>query len=86
MTDIVLHIDRLVLDGIPLAHGDSRVLGAAVEAELSRLLATGTITPALLRGEAVPRLVAPSVALPSVAAPTVLGRQIAGAVFGGLGR
>ena len=86
MTDIVLHIDRLVLDGIPLAPGDSRVLHAAVEAELSRLLATGTITPALLRGEAVPRLVAPSVARPSDAAPAVLGRRIAGAVFGGLGR
>jgi len=86
MTDIVLHIDRLVLDGIPLAHGDSRVLHAAVEQELSRLLATGVIAPALLAGGAVPRVTAPSIALPSAASATVLGQRIAAAVHGGIGR
>ena len=86
MTDIVLHIDRLVLDGIPLAHGDSRALHAAVEQELSRLLATGAIAPALLTGGAVPRVIAPSIALPGMPSATVLGQRIAAAVHGGLGR
>lgn len=85
MTDIVLHIERLVLDGIPLAHGDARALHAAVEQELSRLLATGAIAPALLAGGAVPRVTAPSIALPSAGSATVLGERIARAVHGGLG-
>lgn len=85
MTDIVLHIDRLVLEGIPLAHGDSRTLHAAVEQELSRLLTTGAIAPALLAGGAVPRVTAPSITLPGTTSATVLGQRIAGAVHGGLG-
>ena len=86
MTDIVLHIDRLVLDGVALARGDSRVLHAAVEAELSRLLAAGVVAPALLQGGAVPRVTAPSIALSAGATPAVLGQRIAGAVYGGLGK
>jgi hypothetical protein len=84
VTDIVLHIDRLVLDGIPLAPGDSRVLHAAVERELSRLLATGALAPALLDAGAVPRVTAPSIALPSTASAAVLGQRIAAAVHGGI--
>jgi hypothetical protein len=86
MNDVVLHIDRLVLDGITLAHGDSRVLRAVVEAELARLLAARAVAPSLLQGGAVPRVMAPSITLPSSARPAVLGQQIAGAVYRGLGR
>ncbi|MEK6374867.1 MAG: hypothetical protein AABO58_19485 [Acidobacteriota bacterium] len=76
---IRVHIERLVLDGLPIAHRDGPLVQAAVEAELARLLAQRT--PAL-SGGATPRVAAPSIAAAPDAAD--LGREIARAVYGGI--
>jgi hypothetical protein len=85
MSDIVLHIERLVLEGIPLGARDAGLLHAAVERELARLLSSGAVAPALLEGGAMPRLAAPSIALQPGIAAGVLGQRIAGAVYRGMG-
>jgi hypothetical protein len=81
---IALHIERLVLDGFALGPGQERLVRAALEAELGRLLAAGGLAAGLAGGGAVPALrVAPLRAAGGDAAG--LGRQVARAVYGGLG-
>jgi hypothetical protein len=78
-----LHIDRVVLDGLDVAHGSRGLLGAAVEQELARLVLAGGLSPALAAGMAVPALRAPQIGANGT--PAQLGTAIAGAVYGGLG-
>ena len=80
---IDLHIDRLVLDGIDLDHAQRPHLQAAVEAELGRLLAEGGLG-ALAGGGVVHSLKAGGFEISSDGNPAQLGRQIAGAVYGGI--
>lgn len=84
--NISVHIERLILDGLPLAPDQRRLLQAAVEAELASLLASRGLAPGLLAGGAVPSLPADSIALTNDGDPTRLGHQIARAVYGGIGR
>ncbi|NPD27111.1 hypothetical protein [Corallococcus exiguus] len=78
---ISLHIDELVLHGVPPAH---RVqVGEAVRQELARLLAQDGL-PTGLSG-AVPRVDAGAVHVTPGAAPESLGTQVARAVYSGLG-
>ena len=81
-----LDIGRLVLDGINLAAGDQAQLKAAVEKELARLMALRGLSPELQSGGAVPSLRAPAIRLGGASTPTRLGKQIARAVYGGLGK
>jgi hypothetical protein len=81
--DIHLHIDRLVLEGVTLPPGGGAAVGAALEAELGRLLAAGGLAEGWQAGAAVPRLAAGPVSLTSN--PENLGAGIARAVYGGLG-
>jgi hypothetical protein len=83
--NVELHIDRLVLEGIDLDHAGRPVLQAAVEAELSRLLAAGGVG-ALAAGGAVPSVRAEGIQMSGDGNPAQLGRQIAGAVYGGFGK
>ena len=85
MPNIELHIERLVLDGLPLAALDGARVRVAVEAELLRLLAEGGIGSAWLAGGAVPSLRVGDVSVQAGAAPAHLGGQIASAVYGGIG-
>jgi len=39
--NIKVSIERLVLDGLPVSSAQGSLIGAAVETELARLLATG---------------------------------------------
>jgi hypothetical protein len=75
---IVLHIDHLVLDGLPLEAGQGARVSAAVERELARLLgsATGFAGP-LARGGAVPRVAGPDIALGSAERPDAIGSKVA---------
>ena len=83
---INLHIERLILDGLPVAHGTSVAqLRAGLEAELSRLLAAGELGQ-LRGGGAVPGLPSPSIKFSPEAKPAQLGGQIAQAVHGALKR
>lgn len=82
--NIELHIDRLILDGIPLAPAHRPLVQAAVEAELARLVAEGGISPMLQTGGALPRVPGGAIQLTNDNNPHALGQQIAQAVYGGL--
>ncbi len=83
--NIELHIERLILDGLPIERSQGPHLQAAVEAELTRLLASG-LSPELIAGGAVPSVPAGNISLAGQSSPAQLGRQIARAVHRGIGR
>jgi hypothetical protein len=82
---IKVHIERLVLDGLPVTPSQGRQVQAAVEAELSRLMSEGSLAPELASGGAVPSVRAESIRLNGGSAAQ-MGRQIARSVYGGIGR
>jgi hypothetical protein len=88
--NINVQIEQLVLDGINISQAQRPLLQAAVEAELGRLLADGGLSPALAGGAALPSVPAANIELGQQAAGPYdngrLGRQIAQAVYGGIGR
>lgn len=84
--NINLHIDRLILDGLPIPHSQRPLLQAAVEAELTRLLTTEGLSPHLINGGAIPQISASDLQLNPNSNPTQLGQQIAQSVYGGIGQ
>jgi len=80
--NVNVHIERLILDGMPLASNQGPLVQAAVEAELRRLLAEQGLSPSF--AGAVPHLSAGSIQLAPDSKPAQLGRQIAEAIHGGL--
>lgn len=82
--DIMLHIDRLVLDGLALQPVEAARLRAALESELSRLLSAGGLGSAWQSGGAVPELHAAAVEAGTLD-PILLGKQIARSLYAGLG-
>ena len=84
--NINLHIERLVLDGLPITHSQGPLVQAAVEAELARLIATDGLQVGLLEGGARPYAAANAIELASDMTPARLGQQIARSVYGGLGQ
>jgi hypothetical protein len=83
--NVNLHIDRLVLEGIDLEPAQRPLLQAALEAELGRLIAEGGVG-GLAAGGAVPAIKAGGFEMSGEGNPAQLGRQIAGAVYGGIGK
>ncbi|MCI0397885.1 MAG: hypothetical protein L0332_30165 [Chloroflexi bacterium] len=82
---IRVHIERLILEGIDVAHRERPLLQQAVEAELGRLLATTGIAPELQADGAYPSGRAGAIQLPQP--DTIhLGQQIAQAIYQGLGQ
>ena len=84
--NINLHIERLILDGVPVAHSQRPSLQDSIEVELVNLLATNGLTPGLLTGSAMPHVRGGSIRLTSQASPSDLGQQIAQAVYGGISK
>lgn len=84
--NINLHIERLVLDGVPVTRSQGPLLQAAVEAELARLLAIDGLSPDLAAGGAHPHIKAGNIQLANNSNPNQLGQQIARAVHGGISR
>jgi hypothetical protein len=84
--NIRLHIERLVLDGLPVTTAQAPRVKAAIEAELGRLLSEGGVSRELASGAALPNVNAPTVHAPRGASPAQLGRQIAQSVFAGVGK
>jgi hypothetical protein len=82
---ISVHIERLVLDGLPLERRDGAIVRAAIERELTHLFNSGALSVALLSSNAVPSLRAQSIELQETLSPKQLGRQIAAAVHESLG-
>lgn len=84
--NINVHIERLILDGLPVTRGQGPMLQAAVETELARLLAANGLSSELQAGGAVPSVKAGNIRLAGDNNPDWLGQQIARAVYGGIGK
>ena len=84
--NVNLHIERLVLDGISIPPGQRPHLQAAVEGELTRLLAEGGAPSSWPSEGAVPYVSGESMQLGRDSNPKALGSQIAQAVYRGGGR
>lgn len=83
---IVLHIDRLVLDGLSVTGADGPRLRRALTRELTRLMADGGVAQGLSGGTVVPRVQAPRLSTAAREKPDALGRKIAHAVYAGIGK
>ena len=84
---INVHIERLVLDGLPVERHQAPLVQSAVEAELAQLLAAEGLASGLKSGgHATPRLDAPGIQLSNDSNPAQIGQQIARAVYVGLNR
>jgi hypothetical protein len=81
-----LHIERLVLDGLPISRLQGALVQRAVESELSRLMMEGGLAPQLHAGVALPSVRASNIEVSTIHHPTNLGQQIASAVYGGIGK
>jgi hypothetical protein len=83
--DVVVHIERLVLDGVELSRAESESLGASLTAELTRLLTEGRLASGISSGPGRPRPSAPAT-VELAGGPERLGEQVARAVAAGLQR
>lgn len=82
---IVVHIDRLVLDGIPLYQADSPRFQRAIEGELAQLLREGGISHDLMTGGPRPNLPDHSPVLTMDKDSKIAGKQIAKEVYRRIG-
>ena len=76
---VSLHIERLVLDGLPLSAQSVGELQSAIQRELSRLLTDNRfvqMTPSVMHW-----ITAPGFQIGNDSAPVDLGKQIARSVF-----
>lgn len=85
MTSVNLHIERLVLEGLPVGTHDGPLVQAAIEAELGRLLAAGNFASGGVRSSTVPMVRAEPMAVTATGGEA-LGTQIGQAIYGGIGR
>lgn len=81
-TNIELHIDELVLRGLPGAQHDR--IAAAVEAELQRLLDESGLPPSLAEVGRLPTVQVDNLRLAAGTKPAAIGTQIAGAIYSSL--
>ena len=84
--NINLHIEWLVLDGLPIGHSQGSLVKAAVEAEFTRLLIENGLAPNFQSGGAVPSVKADGIQVTNDGSPVDLGQQIARVVYGGIGK
>jgi hypothetical protein len=80
---VSLHIERLVLDGFPVAPGSTMQIQVAVQNELTRLLTQNGLRHA---GYALQSTTAPGFQVVGNPAPMELGRNIARSIFESLKR
>lgn len=83
---ISLHIERLILDGLPVPHRQRSQLQAALEAELARLLAAGGLSIDLYTGGTLAGMKAGEIHVQDGENPAQLGKRIAQAVYRGIGQ
>jgi hypothetical protein len=77
---IELHIEHLVLDGLPIHRSQSGIIQAAVETALTEMLASGNLAGLSSRAEYSVR--ADSLHLTPGVSPRGLGHQIGSALYG----
>jgi hypothetical protein len=83
--NIHLHIEQLILDGLPIERAQGPHVQAAVEAELTRLLTENGLGATAGAGGAVPSVRASTIQLTSGSSPALVGIQIAQSVYSGIG-
>jgi len=83
---ITVHIDRLILEGLPLTRRQGPLVQAAVELELARLLAVDRLPVEARAGGAAPRANAAGFELREGTHPAGLGQQIARTVYRSIGQ
>ena len=83
--NISIHIERLILDGLPLAPSDRSHLQSAIEEELARLLTNGALAVDLRTPGMLSRLTGGTLELTGDEEPRLLGKRIAQAIYGGIG-
>lgn len=83
--NIRLHIEQLVLDGLPIIPSQMPLVQAEVEAELTRLVAENGIASELASGVSVPSIRVDAIEY-SGGSPSQMGQKIARSVYGGIGR
>ena len=77
---INLHIERLVLEGLPLERSHGPLVQSAVQQELARLLGFNGIAPGFISGGAMPHAQGGEMQFAREANPRQLGTQIAQSV------
>ena len=82
---IHLHIERLILDGLPNQKEQSPLVQAALERELTRLLGTDGLGQELRAGRSASQVHASGIELADQTHPTWLGQQIAQRVYHSIG-
>jgi hypothetical protein len=82
--NIELHIERLVLDGLPVTVAQAKAVQAAVEAELIRRLGSVAARPNSPAGVALARVTDETLRLTGREQPADLGRHIARSVQGSI--
>ena len=80
---IMVHIERVVLDGVPVER--PRVLQSALQRELTERLREGGLSPELRQGVAVPCVGGGAISIAREQPAAGLGTKIAGAVCRGIG-
>lgn len=82
--NIQIHIDRLLLVGLNVPYHQQALLQNTVEAELARLMITGSLSSSLMTAGTVPVLSGEAMQLEGSSDPVRLGQQIAHAVYKGI--
>ena len=80
---IELHIERVILDGVPM--DQPRVLRRALERELSNRLKEGGLSPEFRQSAAVPYVGGETIEIRQGQPATRLSTQVARAVYRGIG-
>lgn len=83
--NVTLHIERVVLDGLPVSEGGGPHVQAAIETELARLITVGGVSAAFEAGQVVPSVRGGDIQMTPGGSHDDLGRHIAGALYGGIG-
>jgi hypothetical protein len=81
---INLHIERIVVDGLPVDRRGAEAMRQALQGELTRLFTDEGIPPSLHADTALNALRTPSIAFTKNTTPVAIGQQIANSVHGGL--
>ena len=82
---INLHIERLLLDGVPVEQRQGPLLQAAIAQELDRLLSASQLTVPTGAGGSLASIKGSSIQMTERADPAGLGAQIAAVLHDGLG-
>lgn len=84
--NINLHIERLILDGLSFEASNKASLQTAIETELARILTENNSAANWQTGGATPSVRAAGIQITTQSSPAQIGRQIAGSIYGSIGK